>query len=147
MSQINVQVAITGDYMENYGAHDWDGQGECPQHWKCKGMSPMPFLSNVAPEHVAMMLPALEEAAVAHSYSNEFSWASYTGVRFYPNGLSASEFIEFDYKAYDEITSVSQAEIQEFLAIQSDLYARVTRHHDLGFVEPEPLPYEEFDIM
>jgi hypothetical protein len=23
--------------MENYGAHDWDGEGECPQHWKFKG--------------------------------------------------------------------------------------------------------------
>jgi hypothetical protein len=25
--------------MENYGAHDWDGQGECPQYWKMKGGS------------------------------------------------------------------------------------------------------------
>jgi len=23
--------------MENYGAHDWDGEGECPQYWKFKG--------------------------------------------------------------------------------------------------------------
>lgn len=22
---------------ENYGAHDWDGTGECPQYWKAKG--------------------------------------------------------------------------------------------------------------
>ena len=22
---------------ENYGAHDWDGEGECPQYWKAKG--------------------------------------------------------------------------------------------------------------
>jgi hypothetical protein len=22
---------------ENYGAHDWDGKGECPQYWKFKG--------------------------------------------------------------------------------------------------------------
>jgi hypothetical protein len=22
---------------ENYGAHDWDGEGECPQRWKFKG--------------------------------------------------------------------------------------------------------------
>ena len=22
---------------ENYGAHDWDGEGLCPQHWKFKG--------------------------------------------------------------------------------------------------------------
>jgi hypothetical protein len=24
---------------ENYGAHDWDGKGECPQRWKFKGGS------------------------------------------------------------------------------------------------------------
>jgi hypothetical protein len=22
---------------ENYGAHDWDGEGACPQYWKFKG--------------------------------------------------------------------------------------------------------------
>jgi hypothetical protein len=22
---------------ENYGAHDWDGEGACPQRWKAKG--------------------------------------------------------------------------------------------------------------
>ena len=22
---------------ENYGAHDWDGKGECPEYWKMKG--------------------------------------------------------------------------------------------------------------
>ena len=22
---------------ENYGAHDWDGVGQCPQYWKAKG--------------------------------------------------------------------------------------------------------------
>jgi len=26
----------TQDY-ENYGAHDWDGKGSCPQYWKAKG--------------------------------------------------------------------------------------------------------------
>jgi hypothetical protein len=25
--------------MENYGAHDWDGVGECPSYWKFKGGS------------------------------------------------------------------------------------------------------------
>jgi hypothetical protein len=24
-------------YRENYGAHNWNGEGECPQHWKYKG--------------------------------------------------------------------------------------------------------------
>jgi hypothetical protein len=32
-----MKVLITTQYMENYGAHDWDGTGECPQYWKAKG--------------------------------------------------------------------------------------------------------------
>lgn len=28
---------IRTQYMENYGAHDWDGKGQCPQYWKMKG--------------------------------------------------------------------------------------------------------------
>ena len=30
-------VVIDTQYMENYGAHDWDGKGACPQRWKFKG--------------------------------------------------------------------------------------------------------------
>ncbi len=32
-------IVIRTQYMENYGAHDWDGEGECPQYWKFKGGS------------------------------------------------------------------------------------------------------------
>ena len=31
------RVAITSQVYENYGSHDWDGTGECPQYWKAKG--------------------------------------------------------------------------------------------------------------
>jgi hypothetical protein len=32
-------LVIHTQFMENYGAHGWDGKGECPQHWKFKGGS------------------------------------------------------------------------------------------------------------
>jgi hypothetical protein len=34
-----MKLAIYTQYAENYGAHDWDGEGECPQYWKMKGGS------------------------------------------------------------------------------------------------------------
>ena len=34
-----MMLVIRTQYMENYGAHDWNGQGECPQYWKMKGGS------------------------------------------------------------------------------------------------------------
>ena len=33
------KLLITTQVYENYGAHDWDGEGECPQYWKAKGGS------------------------------------------------------------------------------------------------------------
>jgi hypothetical protein len=32
-----MQLLITTQVQENYGAHDWDGKGTCPQYWKFKG--------------------------------------------------------------------------------------------------------------
>lgn len=34
-----MKIVITTQYKENYGAHTWDGEGECPQYWKFKGGS------------------------------------------------------------------------------------------------------------
>ena len=31
-----MKMVIQTQFVENYGAHDWDGEGECPQHWKNK---------------------------------------------------------------------------------------------------------------
>jgi hypothetical protein len=31
------KLLITTQVQENYGAHDWDGTGSCPQYWKMKG--------------------------------------------------------------------------------------------------------------
>ena len=33
----NKNLVIWTQYRENYGAHAWDGAGECPQYWKNKG--------------------------------------------------------------------------------------------------------------
>lgn len=32
MTKLLIQTQV----LENYGAHDWDGEGECPQYWKAK---------------------------------------------------------------------------------------------------------------
>ncbi len=31
------KLVIQTQCKENYGAHDWDGKGECPKYWKFKG--------------------------------------------------------------------------------------------------------------
>jgi hypothetical protein len=32
-----MKLHIVTQIEENYGAHDWDGTGSCPQYWKMKG--------------------------------------------------------------------------------------------------------------
>lgn len=32
-----MMLVIQTQTQENYGAHDWDGVGACPQYWKMKG--------------------------------------------------------------------------------------------------------------
>ena len=32
-----MKLVIRTQHEENYGAHCWDGEGECPQRWKFKG--------------------------------------------------------------------------------------------------------------
>ena len=51
-----MKLLIQTQYKENYGAHDWDGRGECPQYWKFKGGDTyvVPGVSNKD------LLPALE---------------------------------------------------------------------------------------
>lgn len=34
---VTFRLVITTQIHENYGAHCWDGTGECPQYWKAKG--------------------------------------------------------------------------------------------------------------
>jgi hypothetical protein len=31
------RVVVTTQVYENYGAHAWNGEGECPKYWKAKG--------------------------------------------------------------------------------------------------------------
>lgn len=32
-----MKIVFITQLRENYGAHNWNGEGECPQYWKCKG--------------------------------------------------------------------------------------------------------------
>lgn len=35
--EITFRLVLVTQIHENYGAHCWDGTGECPQYWKAKG--------------------------------------------------------------------------------------------------------------
>lgn len=63
-----MKIFITTQYKENYGAHDWNGEGECPQYWKFKGgENYVAFIGDENAEDVMEVLKCLIE------YSNDGS--------------------------------------------------------------------------
>ena len=54
-----MKLHIITQYCENYGAHDWNGEGACPQYWKFKGGEDYFYqLGNTMPsdEHIAELV-------------------------------------------------------------------------------------------
>lgn len=52
-SDTNTKLVLVANtqYRENYGSHDWDGVGVCPQYWKNKGGSSL-FVAHLSAEEV-----------------------------------------------------------------------------------------------
>lgn len=79
-----MRLVIYSQYEENYGAHDWNGQGTCPQYWKQKGGSE--YQMNISSDScvrlgnkgLANLVDTLAELHINKSseYSNEsmFDW-------------------------------------------------------------------------
>ena len=55
-----MKLLITTQVYENYGAHDWDGAGECPEYWKAKGGNDY-VVKNFKGKDVTMAIMALRE--------------------------------------------------------------------------------------
>tara|TARA_R110000772_G_scaffold42751_6_gene99032 strand:- start:2385 stop:2921 length:537 start_codon:yes stop_codon:yes gene_type:complete len=71
-----MKLVIQTQFKENYGAHDWDGEGECPQYWKFKGGETYVF-PNLIPNDVTRIresgIPTLGNLIESKSdYSEEY---------------------------------------------------------------------------
>ena len=67
-------IVIETQFRENYGAHDWDGEGSCPQYWKIKGGSTYIFENITAAQAQDKAFWNAVEASVIHrdEYSEEY---------------------------------------------------------------------------
>ena len=97
-----MKLLITTQVYENYGAHDWDGVGECPQYWKAKGGSDyvvkkinvnkvtetvMGVRSQIEQDNQAFREHIIDWEIVADDYLTEFekSQLDYEGKIRYPS--------------------------------------------------------------
>ena len=69
MRSLIASLVLT-QYRENYGAHCWDGTGECPQHWKNKFGSE--YMVKDAPSLVDAEHFVNEYICDKNDYSDEF---------------------------------------------------------------------------
>ena len=69
-----MKAIVQTQHMENYGAHDWDGQGECPQYWKPKGGSTYIFNCTIEDNMNPEWWARVEAACTSKSdYFEEYS--------------------------------------------------------------------------
>ena len=67
-------AVIQTQHLENYGAHDWDGEGECPQYWKPKGGNTYIFTCSVEENMDPTWWERVEAACTSKSeYFEEYS--------------------------------------------------------------------------
>lgn len=73
-----MMLVIQTQNQENYGAHDWDGTGECPQYWKMKGGSSYKITGvplNIAYDEVVEMVRGDIEEANEYYRVDIVSWS------------------------------------------------------------------------
>ena len=113
-----MKLVIQTQYKENYGAHDWDGQGECPQYWKFKGGDTF-VVQGVSTKDLLPQLEALIE------YNNEAS----------EEYILSAEIMEDDAQVCEEwetpIVLVFDREHQEWTA------TKVTNNDEMGYMRSE----------
>lgn len=115
-----MMLVIDTQYRENYGAHDWDGEGECPQYWKMKGGSEYKVLN--VPEGV-------DPAAVVRALGDEVMWKddyseSYVlGVHFEDDDYLTD--FEKSQLEYDGVIQFAEPTIEygDLMAIDTHEYA------------------------
>ena len=113
-----MQLLITTQIQENYAAHDWDGEGTCPQYWKFKGGNDYKYAlgfqlrnAEAIAELVEYFRPRIEEdneyykehiigfSVVSDDYLTEFeqSQLDYEGRIAYPTKVLQMDSVEDVY--------------------------------------------------
>ena len=73
-----MMLVIQTQNQENYGAHDWDGTGACPQYWKFKGGNEFKVTGvplNIAYDEVVEMVRADIEESSDYYRVDIISWS------------------------------------------------------------------------
>lgn len=126
MTMPTKKLVIATQFSENYGSHDWDGKGACPQHWKMKGGSTYVVYG---------ITPAMEER-IAHA-----GIPTLTSLVTFRNEYAAEEILNMSI--VDKNESVV-AEWEHEIVLSYDRTIGAWRAN----IEREPyMPQDDFDMI
>lgn len=137
-------VIVSGQYMENYGSHDWNGEGTCPSYWKFKGDHQEVSEKGVEMEDLASAMARAAGRLDELSWSNHGSSFSADTVMYIPADASHAvrNALRYDLddraaRVYENATDADLAVLAAFRKFAGSVVA----------TDPLPLPYEEYDVV
>ena len=93
-----MKLVIDTQFCENYGAHEWDGQGECPQHWKFKGGETYVVLNITPAQQARIERDGIPTLSGLIEYSNGGSKEHVINYRIVEDAAQAGEEWETPYE-------------------------------------------------
>ena len=123
------KLVIQTQHRENYGAHDWDGVGECPQYWKFKGGNTY-VVRNLTSQHINKI--------VEHGIPTLSSLIEFRSEAF-EEYILGWEIVEDTAKECDDWDSVIEFEWN----IDRWTCVRVTNNDEFGYMRREILAKSE----
>jgi hypothetical protein len=115
-----MKIVIRTQFMENYGAHDWDGEGACPQRWKAKGGELYVYEGwNWSDAACGALKPLVEKLIANLSHSDEFTQEFVIGWSYEEDDFVVNEGNEWDipifihYEEDDRLIAVKTEYNQE----------------------------------
>lgn len=114
---LKVQLVLVGYHAENLDASYWDGNGDCPQNWRPKGLFYFPFLQNVDISDIEELFEYARTQLREFSWHDNSSACYFDDVNIVPNKLDKNEFVAWDYGNFDDIKSISKEELTAFIIV------------------------------
>ena len=116
------KLVIHTQYLENYAAWDWDGQGRCPQGWKPKGGSTY-VLPNCGAD---VDMDAVADAVSPHITTNNDHTREY---------ITVVEVVDYNEKVCEDWETITEFSLMG----ETPTFMKVTDNREDGWMRKEIL--------
>ena len=129
-----VRIVAMYQYRENYGAHAWDGTGECPQYWKFKGGDEVTLIDGLTVEQALCLIKweRISFLATEHEYSSEYATNDLIDINIELSGAPTREEIMNAWDMGIDLDEPEVFEIEKLERMPIDRYDAMAE--ELGYL-------------